>query len=77
MSNVVSLKITPKYNQQTVDALEILLQQAKNGEIVEIVVTAKCADGSYDHNWTGCENLMEMVGILERQKLNTLRRMDA
>ncbi len=76
MSNVAKLKIVPKYNRQTIDVLGTLLEQAKAGEIVEVIVTAKCADGSYDHCWTGCENLMEMAGILERQKLNVLRRMD-
>jgi hypothetical protein len=76
MSKVAQLKIVPKYNPQVVDILTTMLEQAKCGEIVELVSTTKCADGSYDHCWTGCENLMELAGILERQKLNVLRRMD-
>lgn len=76
MSKVRSLNIVPKYNAQVVDHLTELLEEAKRGEIVEAICTAKRSDGSYDHSWTGCENLMELVGVLERQKLATLRRMD-
>ena len=76
MPNVANLKIVPKYNKQAVDLLADLLESAKRGEIVEVVATLKCSDGTYDHSWTGCENLIELVGILERQKMNTLRRMD-
>lgn len=76
MNKVRALSIVPKYNGQAVDILADLLEMAKKGEITEVVYTAKCNDGSFDHGWTGCENLMELVGILERQKIATLRRMD-
>jgi hypothetical protein len=77
MSKVRALKIVPKYNGQVVDYLTELLERAKSGEITEMIVTAKLCDGTYDHCWTGCENLFELVGMLERQKMQTLRRMDA
>jgi hypothetical protein len=76
MGKVAKLQIVPKFNGQVVDILSQLLEEAKEGKITELICTAKCSDGSYDHSWSGCENLMELVGILERQKLSTLRRMD-
>ena len=76
MSNVKRLEIVPKFSQQTVSMLEELLAQAKAGDIIEVVATTKWGDGTYTHSWTGCDNLMELVGILERQKMATLRRMD-
>jgi hypothetical protein len=77
MGKVAKLQIVPKYNQQVVDVLTEMLELAQKGRITEFVGTAKYNDGTFDHCWTGCENLMELVGILERQKLATLRRMDA
>jgi hypothetical protein len=77
MGKVAKLQIVPKYNQQVVDVLAELLELAQKGRITELVATAKYNDGSFDHCWTGCENLMELVGVLERQKLAMLRRMDA
>ena len=76
MSKVSKLQIVPKYNLQSVEVFEELLQRAKDGEITEFAGTVKLASGEYEHRWTGCENLMEMVGVLERQKMATLRRMD-
>jgi len=75
-AKIAKLKIAPKYNQQVVDTLETLLEQAKRGEITELMATTKWNDGDYTHCWTGCENLMELVEVLERQKLQALRRMD-
>lgn len=75
-AKIAKLQLVPKYNQQAVDILETLLEQAKRGDITEFVATTKWNDGCYTHCWTGCENLMELAGVLERQKLNTLRRMD-
>lgn len=68
------LIIVPKYNHQVVECLEELLARAKAGEITEIIATAKLGDGTYDHYWTGSTNLMELVGVLERQKLSMLSR---
>lgn len=76
MNKVKRLEIVPKFNQQTVNLLEELLEQAKAGDITEMTATTKWGNGTYTHSWTGCDNLMELVGILERQKLATLRRMD-
>ncbi|OHD18280.1 MAG: hypothetical protein A2Y38_18740 [Spirochaetes bacterium GWB1_59_5] len=79
MSNtakVSHLRKVPKYNHQVVDHLETLLALAKNGEVLELIATVKYDNGLYGHSWTGCENMFELVGVLERQKLATLRRMD-
>ena len=67
---------TTRYNQQAVDYLTDLLARAQSGEVVEMIATVRTTDGMWDHCWTGCENLMELVGVLEREKLATLRRMD-
>jgi len=75
-AKVSALKIVPKYSHQVVETLETLLDQAKRGEITELMATTKWKDGDYTHCWTGCDNLMELVGVLERQKLTALRRMD-
>jgi hypothetical protein len=76
-SSVKKLQLVPRYNQQVIDHLEELLQRAKDGAIHEVVITVKTSAGMYDHSWTGCDNLFELVGFLERQKLAMLRRMDA
>lgn len=76
MPKVAQLKIVSGYNEHAVEQLEILLDKARKGEITEIVSTVKYKDRKYDHFWTGCENIYELVGNMERQKLAMLRRLD-
>lgn len=78
MSNVrtLSLSVVKNYNQQAVEYLRELLARAEAGEIVEITCVSKLVAGEYEHCWTGCDNLHELVGQLERMKHLTLRRMD-
>lgn len=65
-----------KYNQQAVEFLKTLLAQAEAGEIKEFMMVSKLAGGEYEHCWTGCENLYELVGQLERMKYLTMERMN-
>jgi hypothetical protein len=65
-----------KYNQQAIDSLRILLAQAETGEIKEFMAVSKLASGEYEHCWTGCENLYELAGQLERMKYLTMERMN-
>lgn len=76
MSNVRALSVVKNYNQQAVDCLRELLASAEAGEIVEICCISKLIGGEYEHCWTGCTDLVELVGQLERMKHLTLRRMD-
>lgn len=62
-------------NQQAVEHLETLLRQAKDGEISEFVMSYK-RNNVYEHCWTGCENLVELLGMLTRLMYITQRRMD-
>ena len=77
MPNVSKLTIVKKtYNAQVVEFLEELLKQAKAGDIAEMVCCAKFDTGGYSVSYTGCRDLNELVGQLERMKFLTLRRMD-
>jgi hypothetical protein len=73
---VHTLAVVPKYNAQVVKYLEILLEDAKAGKITEMCCVTKLSDGQYEHCWTGCEDLYQLVGQLERLVQLTLRRMD-
>lgn len=76
-ATVRKLNVVPKtYNHQVIEFLEELLEQAKAGDIVEIVTSAKFDTGGYSVSYTGCKDLHELVGQLERMKFLTLRRMD-
>lgn len=68
MGNVRLLSIVKAhdYSHQCVEYLEELLTRAKDGEIAEVMITAKLAGGGYEHSYTGCADLHELVGQLER-----------
>lgn len=70
-------KIERGYNKQVVDILSGLLEEAKKGQISSVVVTFQLpgSDNIWSHRWSGCDNLFELVGVLERQKFATLNRM--
>ncbi len=76
MSNLRQLAVVKNYNQQAVEFLRELLARAEGGEIVEIICVSKLVGGEYEHCWTGCNNLYELVGQLECMKHVTLQRMD-
>jgi hypothetical protein len=63
------------HNSQAVEFLTGLLEQAKNGELTEFNMVYK-VNGEYAHCWTGCNNLLELQGILHRCIHLTNQRMD-
>lgn len=77
LKSVTKLSVVPKgYNQQAVDYLQTLVDQAKAGEILEIVCVSKLSDGQYEHCWTGCKDLHELVGQLARMQYLMIQRMN-
>lgn len=76
-SPVRRLSVVPKkYNKQAIRYLEELLEQAKKGEIVEVVCVYKFDNGLFEHCYTGCDDLYLLIGQIERMKHVMLRRMD-
>ena len=68
--DIMSITLVPKvkgYQQQCVEQLQELLSMAEHGQIKEVVVIYK-TDVGYDHNWTGCDNMIELLGVLDRLK---------
>jgi len=70
------LGIVKGYNKQSIEYLTEILDRAKAGEIVEVMCVVKLKGGMFEHAYTGCSDLHELVGVLERAKHLTLRRMD-
>jgi len=76
---VTKLEVVTKsqeHNKQVIEILESMLKGARNGEIVELVAICKLSDGLYEDIYSGCESLFTLIGMLEKMKLVTLRRMD-
>jgi len=63
------------FNQQCIDILKELLQQAESGEIYELVAMTNYGSGHYETRYTDSENLMELVGHIEKIKWRMLERM--
>ena len=66
----MSIQLVPKtkgYSQQCIEQFQELLSMAEQGQILEAVVIYKTPIG-YDHNWTGCDNMIELLGVLDRMK---------
>jgi hypothetical protein len=76
MPKVTPLKVAQGFNSQVVEHLTDLLDRARAGEITELVCVYKVNSKEYEHCWSGCEDLHELVGRLERIKHLMLRRMD-
>lgn len=64
------------YNDQVIEQLEILLERAKEGDIVELVAVSKYKDNTYDYTWTGTTNLQELAGVIGRILHSIYIRMD-
>lgn len=75
----LKLKLAPspkqESNVQAVAYLEQLLQQAKDGQLTEFCMMYE-ASGELHSCWTGCSDLLRLIGYLERMKHNTMRRME-
>ena len=68
-------EIKNRYNEQTIEVLEYLLAQAKEGEFISFIGTVSTKGGEFIHFSSGCDNLFEVIGVLERQKYSCLERM--
>lgn len=63
--------------RQTVEMLERFLADAKAGKFDEVLIVANHTDAeAFEWGWTRTEDLVGLVGRLERLKFMALRRMD-
>ena len=64
------------FNEQAVDMLENLLDQARKGELVELVATYKVRSSPEAYfAWTGCNDITRLIGDLEAVKHRMVQRM--
>ena len=56
-------------DQQTVEALESLLEQAKTGNLQSVIFIDKYKDGKVGHGWSGQPD-KRMIGEMEDVKFN-------
>jgi hypothetical protein len=55
-------------NEQVVKILADMLEDAKIGKITELITMYQDDKGDYGHAFSGSENLIESLGMLERMK---------
>ena len=69
------VKVIPRgYNAHVVEVLEEILEKAKAGEAIELVMMVKNTDGTWSHKWTGTDSTFNIIGALEIMKYQQLRR---
>lgn len=61
-----------EHQQELVELLEDLLAEAKAGELVEVVLMGKMADGSNRVSASYILNRYELAGRLEKMKMDAL-----
>lgn len=76
MADVLKLQVKqPGYNEQVVTLLEELLEDARAGNISNMVcVSHDPTTRQWIHSYTGCDNLHELIGVLEKMKYIQMRR---
>ena len=67
------ISLSQGYNKQVVDILEQYLQMAKQGQISEVILVYK-QGAQYSHDWSGCDNLIELIGWIECIKQKQIER---
>ncbi len=71
-----TLKILPRgYNLQVIEILESLLFDAKEG-IIDSIVCCSRINGEWTHDHSGCNNLFEIVGVMDQMKHLQLKRIN-
>lgn len=64
------------YDKQVTAVLRELLTRAEAGEIHELVCSFAVSSKEYELIYTGCDNLVLLVGHLEKMKWRMLERMN-
>ena len=59
-------------NQQTIDLLEKLLAEAKEGNIISTAVMFQDKEGTYDACWSGYESVTALLGSFELLKIKII-----
>uniref|UniRef100_A0A6H2A4A9 Uncharacterized protein n=1 Tax=viral metagenome TaxID=1070528 RepID=A0A6H2A4A9_9ZZZZ len=76
MSNNDKLKVIKRgYSKEAIEILEELLEQAKKGEIHELVTMANYGEHHYETRYTNSNDLVTLVGHIEKIKWRMLERM--
>ncbi len=71
------VSVPEERRRQTIELLEQFLADAKAGKWDEVLIVAGHADDEvFTWAWTRTEDLVGLVGRLERLKFQALRRMD-
>jgi hypothetical protein len=76
MSKVSKLEIVEGYNQQAIEICEELLESAKSGDIVEIVVLTKRRDQFTYGQYTACSTPYALLAYLSRMQHSVNQRID-
>ncbi len=63
------------HKEQVIEQLERLLEEAKEGKISTLICAYKI-ENSYEYCWTGCENLIEIAGLITRMAFLNNKRME-
>lgn len=63
-------------NQQTIDYLEILLEQARDGRIDEIAAVYLFRDGGVGFSWSGTNDMFKLLGAVNRMAYRINQRID-
>ena len=61
-------------NRQCIGILERLLGQAKDGQMLDMIVHARYRDGSVETSWTATDDVEQVCGGLLRMAFRRLRR---
>lgn len=74
MSAAVRVIKEKGYSKEVLDILDELRKRAETGEIIEIVCAFSTSGKTYEMVYTGCDDLMTLVGHLEKMKWRMLER---
>lgn len=76
---VIHLAPPPTFAQETnaqcIKLLKELLKDAEEGKLTEFIIAYQ-SEGQYHHVWTGCDDMIKMMGMLARMQHLLHRRMD-
>ena len=76
MGEVRKLELVSGYKADVEVICNELLESAKSGQIIEMVICTKRRDGGFYHQYSGSENLYELAGYLARMAYRVQKRID-